>query len=114
MLPLSLTVTILCNVALAAHFLREGSLVPVLVCLLGTALLLTRKRWALTVNQVLLAFGALVWLGTAGEILERRLAEGKPYVRMVIIMTSVAGLALLSAGLLAVPKVRARFARPSF
>ncbi len=106
MLRLTLVLTVLGNVALAAHFLREANFALLLVCLACTAALWTRRNWAILLNQLLLVGGALVWLGTAGQVLDKRMAEGRPYVRMLAILGAVAALVLTTAALWAVPRVR--------
>jgi Na+/phosphate symporter len=111
MLRLTVTLTVLCNVALAAHFLRDGSPVGLVVALVCTGLLWTRRNWALWVNQALLGCGALLWLSTAGTVLDRRVAEGRPYVRMLIILCSVALISAVTALLWAWPKVRRAWLR---
>ena len=97
------------EVVLAAHFLRSGHLLWVVASLIVPLLLLSRQRWALYVNQVALVAGAGMWLLVAYALMEMRREVGQPYLRMVLILGSVALIALVSAGLLAAPKVRERF-----
>lgn len=106
MLRLTLVLTVLCNTALAAHFLREGAWLLVGVCFVSTASLWSHRAWAVLLNQLALLGGALMWVATAGQVLDRRLAEGRPYVRMLWILGAVAALSLATALLWALPRVR--------
>lgn len=106
MIRLTVTLTLLCNIALAAHFLRDGSAISMILTLMATGLMFVRRPSTVLMNQFALASGAVLWLGTAGEILTKRMAEGKPYVRMLAILCVVAALSLTTAVLWALPKVR--------
>ena len=103
---LTVALTLLCNIALAAHFLRDGSPVSVALTLMATALLFVRRPSTILMNQFALAGGTVLWLGTAGEILTKRMNEGKPHARMLAILCTVAALSLMTAVLWALPKVR--------
>lgn len=111
MLYFTVTLTLLCNFALAAHFLRESHPIAMALTLAGSALLFARRPSTILLNQVALTGGMLLWLGTAGEILSKRLSEGKPFERMLAIMCTVAALSLLAAVLWALPRVRRRWLR---
>ena len=106
MLRLAVTLTTLCNIAVAAHFLRDSNFLGVALALIGLGLLWTHRAWALWLNQALLGGGALLWLSTAGEVLSKRVAEGRPYVRMLAILCTVALISAMTALLWAWPKVR--------
>lgn len=95
---------------LAAHFLRMGALPGVVVCLaLPVVAVLTRARWALRSLQALLLLGSVSWIVTALRIgAERRLA-GEPWLRMALILGTVAALSALAAALLSRRSVLERF-----
>lgn len=97
-------------VMLAAHFLRMGALPGVFVCLaLPFVAVLTRARWALRSLQGLLLLGSASWIVTALRIgAERRLA-GEPWIRMALILGTVAVLSALAAALLSRRSVLDRF-----
>jgi hypothetical protein len=113
MIRLTVGLTLVCNLALAGHFLRDGTLVGVVLTLAATVALWSHQKWAVLLNMVTLGAGSLMWLSTAGQILARRQAEGKPYQRMLAILASVAAVSLLTAVLWAVPKVRHAWLRPT-
>jgi hypothetical protein len=84
---------------LGAHFLRDGQLAAMVLCLLAPLLLLLKQRWSLIVLQALAYTGAGIWLVTTLDILQQRLKLGLPWVRLVIILGAVT-LFTLWAGLL--------------
>lgn len=81
---------------LAAHFLRDQSLVYVFF-ILAPALLLVRRPWVARLMQVLLVLGAAEWVLTLYGIAQTRLAMGEPWVRMAVILFAVALCTGLSA-----------------
>jgi hypothetical protein len=82
---------------LAAHFLRAGSLAFVLICLALSAATLVRRPWACRLLQGVLLLGCAEWLRTlAGRVAERT-AVGAPWLRMALILGSVALVAAISA-----------------
>lgn len=97
-------------VILAAHFLRMGAMTGVLVCLaLPIVAALTRARWALRCLQALLVLGCASWIMTALRIGAARHAAGEPWLRMAVILGTVAVLSALAAGLLSRRSVLERF-----
>ena len=100
---------VLSEIALAAHFLRAGDHALVVLMLIVPILLMSRRRWALYVNQVVLVLGAGMWCLVAYAVMDLRREVGQPYLRMLAILGAVALIALVSAALLAAPKVRAQF-----
>lgn len=101
--------SLLC-VILGAHFLRMGALPGVVVCLaLPVVAMLTRARWALRGLQALLLLGSASWIATALRIGAQRRVAGEPWLRMALILGTVAALSVLAAGLLSRRSVLARF-----
>ncbi|MDP3541553.1 MAG: hypothetical protein Q8T11_03700 [Elusimicrobiota bacterium] len=97
-------------VILAAHFLRMGAMTGVVVCLaLPIVAVLTRARWALRALQAVLLLGSVSWIVTAWHIGAARQAAGEPWLRMAVILGTVAALSALAAGLLSRRSVLARF-----
>lgn len=74
---------------LAAHFLRAGSLVLTLACLLAPLLLLMRRRWTLMLVQFSAYVGAGVWLYTAIHLVQERIMFGRPWSKAAIIIGTV-------------------------
>lgn len=97
-------------VILAAHFLRMGALTGVVVCLaFPVVAVLTRARWALRGLQGLLLLGSASWVATALRIGAERRVAGEPWLRMALILGTVAALSALAAGLLSRRSVLERF-----
>lgn len=95
---------------LGAHFLRWGRLSAVFVVVfLPFLALILQKRWALRALQVVLVLGVGVWLVTAARFGRERLAEGRPWVRMSVILSGVAAFTGASAWLLSRPVLLKRF-----
>jgi hypothetical protein len=85
---------------LAAHFFRGGNLVMVLICCAAPWLMVLRRVWATRLLQVILLLGALEWVRTALEIATVRQETGMAWMRMAIILGSVAVWTLISGLLL--------------
>ena len=75
---------------LAAHFYRSALFPLVLICLLIPLLLLVKNKWSVISIQLLLILGSLEWVRTIYIIVLERMAEGKPWTRLVVILAFVA------------------------
>jgi hypothetical protein len=93
---------VLSFLALAAHFLRGGHIVGVVVCLLLPFLLGVRRVWAAWVLRGALAMAGLWWVRILAGIAAERRSLGEPWLRMALILGGVAVIAWLS--ILAVPR----------
>ena len=82
---------------LAAHFYRAAALVPAGLCVAAVALLFVKRRWAVLSLQLGLTAGAVVWLVTAWQIAQERMAAGAPYIRMLVILGLVAAFTAFAA-----------------
>ncbi|MBI4061903.1 MAG: hypothetical protein HY403_10775 [Elusimicrobia bacterium] len=92
---------VLASIVLGAHFLRRGGLTMVGFCLAAPIfVLLVRRRWALRTFQGFLGFGTLIWISTAIGLGKERMSMDQPFLRMALIMGSVAVFTALSAWLL--------------
>ena len=96
-------------VVLAAHFLRAGSLVLVLLTLVVAGLLFVRRPWAGTITKWMLVIGAIEWLRTLVLLTNQRRFDGLPYTRMALILASVGLFTLASAALVRTRRVRVHF-----
>ena len=85
---------------IAAHFLRVGNMVAVALCLAAPLLFLVRRRWSLLILQWLAYVAAAIWLATAWQIVDMRLAFGEPWLRAALILIAVAGVSMLAGGFL--------------
>jgi hypothetical protein len=88
---------ILSAVLIAAHFLRLGSLVLAVAGLAIPLLLLTRSKFASYILQALLVLAGAEWLRTLIAIAVRRHADAQPWIRMAVILGSVATVSFLAA-----------------
>lgn len=86
---------LLSAVILAAHYMRGGYPLFMLIYLLAPFLLLKKRPWAVRVVQLLMWWGTLEWLITILLLIEERIALNEDWLRMVIILGAVT---LLTAG----------------
>ena len=89
--------TILSAVLLAAHFLRDGQIFVVVLCLLLPLLLIPRKLALLRLLQGLLVIGALEWLRTLWTMVQVRQAMDEPWTRLALILGVVVAFTLATA-----------------
>ena len=88
---------VLSAVLIGAHFLRAGQLLLLAICLAAPLLVFTRQLAAVRAVQLLLLAAAAEWLRTADVLAAERSAYGAPFIRMSIILGTVALFTLLSA-----------------
>lgn len=89
---------------LGAHFLRDGALVAVGLCLLLVPVAFVRRAPAVFLTRGVLLIGAGLWISTAVAIARARLDAGAPWIRMAVILAAVALFALVAAWLLPGPR----------
>ncbi len=96
---------------LAAHALRRGdwSLCAALAVL--PLLLLSRQGWTRLVGSAVLLLGAAQWLAAGTQFAQVRLALGEPWLRLALILGSVAALSLGCGLWLLGARARALFPR---
>jgi len=109
MMAFGMTAIVLSFAVLAAHFLREGSVIMVAVCLFMPVLLFFPRKGAARVLQAALALGAIEWIRTLVTIVHERMAAGMPYTRTMIILAAVAAWTLASAFVFRMPRLRRRY-----
>jgi hypothetical protein len=93
---------------LGAHFLRDGAWLMTAVCAILALLVAWPRAWVPRVLQAALALGTVEWLWTAFLIGQQRMAEGRPWIRMAIILGVVA--LMTAASIAAVEALRKRYA----
>ena len=98
---------ILSAVLLAAHFSRVQQDWLALLALLLPLILLIKRPWIIRVYQIFLACGGVIWIERAFQLRSLRIAEERPWIRLVIILGVVALITLFSASLLQCKKLRA-------
>jgi len=104
LLPVALSL-----IVLAAHFMRAGNTLMVVVVLMVLGLLGVRRRWAARVIQLTLLLGAAEWVRTLARLVTWRAQAGQPVSRLLLILGSVALLTALSALVFRSPRVRNRY-----
>ena len=100
---------VLSSLLLAAHFSRVGNEWLPLVCLLLPLILFTRKRWVMRGFQLFLLAGGLIWLERAMVLIKVRQYNNAPWIRLVIILSTVALFTILSALVFQNKKIKAIF-----
>lgn len=108
---LLLAPVILSLLVLGAHFLRSGSLFLVAAALALVACLAFRRPWVPRLVQGALVLGAIEWVRTVVQFAAGRMRNGEPYVRLVIILGTVALVTALSALLFETARLRRRYRR---
>jgi len=103
---------VLSLLVLAAHFLRAGNLLMVVLLLGMLALLAVPRAWAALTVQVALILGAVEWVVTLFRLAGERARAGEPALRMAIILGVVALVTAASALLFRTARLRKRFQRP--
>lgn len=93
---LRLLPVILSFLLLAAHFFRPGQTLAAGLCIAVPVLLFLRKSWVPRLFQVLLVLGALEWLHTLYSIASMRIALEETWIRLAVILGSVALFTALS------------------
>ena len=83
-------------VLIAAHFLRDGNILMVLVSLIFPLLLLVKKKWVLILSQLFAYMGGGLWLGTTMQIANERIAFNEDWTRMAIILGTVTAFSIFS------------------
>ena len=81
---------------LAAHFFRAGMYPLFAASLAFPFVLLVQRRWAARLVQVALVLGALEWVRITLMLIMIRQDDGRPWMRMAIILGSVAALTAAS------------------
>ena len=104
-----LAVPALALLLLAAHFFHARAGLVAALCILLITLLFIPRAWAGHIVQVVLAAGAIEWVLTAYTLAQVRMQHGDPYLRLVIILGSVALLTAVAAALFQHPALQARF-----
>jgi len=77
--------------------MRYDNLAGVVAAAVLAALLIVHQPWVARLMQVALVLGALEWVWTLIGLVQVRAALGQPFIRMIVIIGSVAVVTLLSA-----------------
>ena len=94
---LQLLPVVLSYLLMAAHLFRGHHYVVMALAALIPLLLMIPRPWVARVMQVGLAISAAEWLRTLVLLVQERMAFGQPYVRMGLILGTVALITMGSA-----------------
>ena len=94
---LLLAPVVLSIAVLGAHFMRYGNVIGVTVSLVLIGLVFLRRAWVARLIQAALVLGALEWTHTLYQLVQIRMAQGAPTVRMAVILGVVIVITLGSA-----------------
>jgi glucose dehydrogenase len=97
---------------LAAHLMHAGWLPLAGLALLLIGLLFVRRPWAARTVQAVLAIATIEWVLTAYGLAQLRLGHGQPYLRLVLILGSVALFTAVAVAAFQHPALRTRFGLP--
>ena len=101
---------VLSLLVLGAHFMREGGMILPAACVALILLIAWRRRWVPGLIQAALVLGTLEWIRTAYVLVQQRMAEGRPWTRMAIILGIVA--LITAASIAAMHALRKRYQDP--
>lgn len=85
-------------ILIAAHFLRIGQLTPTIIFAIAPLLLILKNNLVIRLLQITLVISAIFIWGISGyDYIEIRLAMGRPWIRLFIIMGSITLFTLIAA-----------------
>ncbi|MBI5353191.1 MAG: hypothetical protein HZB50_11180 [Chloroflexi bacterium] len=108
-MKLRISLLALSAILVAAHFLRYGDLIFMLLSLTAPFLLLIKKRWSLITVQSMTVIAAIIWLFALNDIIQQRIYEGRSWTASAVILGVVAGYTLLTGWLLESPLVKEKY-----
>jgi NAD-dependent dihydropyrimidine dehydrogenase PreA subunit len=97
------------SLLLAAHFSRAQNDYLALLCLLFPFILLVKKKWILKIFQVYLIIGGVIWIESILHYVQLRESLGRPWLRLVIILSLVSLFTVISAFILENRRIRERY-----
>ena len=100
---------VLSLLVLAAHTMRLGAPLLMAIPLAVLVALAWPRRWVARMAQGVLVLGALEWIRVILAYVSVRQAHGMPWVRLAIILGSVAAVTFLSALLFQTARLRRRY-----
>ncbi|MCP4155240.1 MAG: 4Fe-4S binding protein [bacterium] len=100
---------ILSFILLAAHYSRASQDWTALLFLFLPLLLFVKKKWVMRVQQSFLLFGSYVWIKTAVFLVNVRMEMGRPWLRLLIILGTVALFTLWGALMFEKKSMRQRY-----
>jgi hypothetical protein len=80
---------ILAMIILAGHFLRWGSILFAIICLIFPVMLLIKQEWVISFLRAITWFATAFWLLVSTNLVLDRLAQEGDWIRLAIIMLAV-------------------------
>ena len=87
---------IFCNILTSAHFLRRGEITAHILFLIIPFLLFFKSKFTNIIIYLSLAYSTLMWTIYALQTVSFRITHQIPYMRLIIIMSSVICLTVLT------------------
>lgn len=103
---------IVASLLIAAHFLRQGNLLLVVVSVLVPLFFVYRRPWTLVVLQIAAYLASAIWIVTALRLVQERLAMGRPWAVAVIILGAVACATAIAGALLNSRAIKDKYRSP--
>jgi len=100
MTVLRLVPAVLSLLLLAAHYYRAGLLPVAVVIIVSMLSLFVRREWSLKIARLLLFAGGFEWIRITFLLTSARQAAGAPWMRLAIILGSVAVICYAALALL--------------
>ncbi|MEW5756067.1 MAG: hypothetical protein AB1810_07160 [Pseudomonadota bacterium] len=104
-----IVLVVLAALLIAAHFLRQGNLVLVAVCLSAPLFLLIHRQWSMIALQAMLYAAAGIWIFVLLHLIELRAMAGRPWGVAALILGVVALYTALTGVLLNSRDMRQRY-----
>jgi hypothetical protein len=82
-----------------------------IVCVAAPLILLVRKPWVLTVGPCLLTVAGAIWTYILIDLVQVRMALGTPWLRLAVILSSVAILTFASAFIFRTRRFKKRYCK---
>lgn len=94
---------------IAAHFLRNGNIFVVAIYLFLLLSLLVRHSFVARVVQVSLVLAGIEWILTTIVLVNDRITQGTPWIRLAIILGTVVCFTFASAGVFFLKNLAERY-----
>ncbi len=97
-------------ILLSAHFSRMNfPIILSIIALLSPFLFFYKKRFSITIIQIILFLGTLEWIRAAVFYIQQRMDMGAPWLRLAVILGLIIILTAYSAWSLSTEEVKKRY-----
>jgi len=100
---------VLSSFLIAAHFIRNDLQLIAVACLLLPLLLLFRKSWIPKLTTAFLVLYSIEWVRTMFSFIEQYKVQERPFLKLVMILSSVIALTLLSSTVFKTQAMKKRY-----